>query len=150
MTGAGQGNGAAIAKGLAEHGARVIVTDIEAEHAMRPPIVSGEAVVRLRDCALNITDAEACTMLAARVGQEIGDVSVLVNNAGIAPRHTIDDPEAGRHWNAALDVNLTERSTSRSLSWALARYPGRCINIASIASFVSTGTSVSYAPRRRR
>jgi NAD(P)-dependent dehydrogenase (short-subunit alcohol dehydrogenase family) len=146
VTGAAQGNGAAIASGLAAQGARVVATDVDGAGAERTAAALREAGAEAWGFALDVTDAPACTALAAEVGRVAGDVSVLVNNAGICPRHGIDSPELRRAWNAALDVNL-----HGTLNVTLAFLPavratrGTIINIASIASFVSTATSIGYS-----
>jgi NAD(P)-dependent dehydrogenase (short-subunit alcohol dehydrogenase family) len=145
ITGAGQGNGAAIAKGLAAEGARVVVTDIDAAIAARTVSEIAAAGGTARAWRLDVTDAHACSVLADAVGREMGDVSVLVNNAGICPRHPIDDPAARRFWNAALDVNLNGTlNVTLAFLPALRRTRGSIINIASIAAFVATGTSIGY------
>ncbi|MBO1074616.1 SDR family NAD(P)-dependent oxidoreductase [Roseomonas marmotae] len=145
LTGAGQGNGAAMALGLAQHGARVIATDLDAglaaETAARIVAQGGAGF----SYPLDVTDIEACRALAGRVTAELGDLSVLVNNAGICPRHTVDDDALDRAWDAAMDVNLRGTlNVTRAFLAALRRSKGRVINIGSIASFVSTNTSVSY------
>lgn len=145
ITGAGQGNGAAIAKGIAREGARVVVTDIEAATA-------GQTATEIRDAGgeawayrLDVTDAAACRVLADEVARTVGALSVLVNNAGVCPRHTIDSAELERSWSAAMDVNLKGTlNVSVAFLPALRATRGAIINIASIAAFVSTGTSVSY------
>lgn len=93
VTGAGQGNGEAIALGLAAEGARVIVTDIAAHSAET-------TARRIRDSGgqawafrLDVTDATECEDLAKEIAASVGDVSIVVNNAGICPRHTIDSPD---------------------------------------------------------
>jgi NAD(P)-dependent dehydrogenase (short-subunit alcohol dehydrogenase family) len=145
VTGAGQGNGAAIAAGLAAEGARVIATDIS--------VPSAQATAsRIRDTGrqawafpLDVTDAASCEKLAAEVAASVGDLSILVNNAGICPRHSIDSPDLSAQWNAAMDVNLRGTlNVSVAFLAALRLTKGTIINIASIASFVSTATSVSY------
>ena len=145
VTGAGQGNGAAMALGLAQHGAQVAVTDLDAalaaETAARINGARGQAVSH----ALDVADLDGFRALAARLGTEWGDVSILVNNAGLCPRHTVDDPALDRAWDAAMDVNLRGTlNVTRAFLDALRRTKGRVVNIASIASFVSTNTSVSY------
>ncbi len=140
VTGAGQGNGAAIARGLAEHGARVVATDIDAALAERTARETGGVAF-----ALDVTDADSCTAVAARVAAEVGQVSVLVNNAGICPRHTIDDPAARRLFDAAMDVNLRGTlNVTLAFVAALRATRGSVINIGSVASFVATGTSIGY------
>ncbi|PZW37742.1 NAD(P)-dependent dehydrogenase (short-subunit alcohol dehydrogenase family) [Humitalea rosea] len=145
VTGAGQGNGAAIALGLAAEGARVIVTDIAAEGAARTADAIRAAGGEAWDYVLDVADGAACKALAARIGQEVGDVSLVVNNAGICPRHTIDSPELERAWDAAMDINLRGTlNVSVAFLAPLRATRGTIVNIASIASFVSTATSVSY------
>lgn len=145
VTGAGQGNGAAIAKGLAQHGATVICTDMSEASARRTAdeIVAegGQAFAY----ELNVADKAAAQALAKTIDDSSGPIAVLVNNAGICPRHPVDSPDLDRSWNAALDINLTGAlNVTVAFLPALRRTKGAVINITSIASFVSTATSVSY------
>lgn len=145
VTGAGQGNGQAIAIGLAAEGAQIIVTDIALQSAQ-------DTASRIRDKGgravafrLDVTSAADCEALAKEVTAAIGNVSIVVNNAGICPRHTIDSPDLHAQWNAAMDVNLRGAlNVSVACLPALRKTKGTIVNIASIASFVSTATSVSY------
>ncbi len=145
VTGAGQGVGACIAKGLAAEGARVVLADLNLENAERTAAEiradGGEAWAY----ALDVTDAEACTALAEKV-TEHGDVSLLVNNAGVCPRNTIDSPDVRESWALGMDVNL-EGTLNMILPFvpALRKTKGGIVNMASIASFVSTSTSISYS-----
>lgn len=146
VTGAGQGVGAAIARGIAEEGARVVLADrnlAEAENiaeAIRS--AGGEAWAY----AVDVTDAQACSGLAEEVMAERGDVSLLVNNAGICPRNTVDSPDVRETWAAAMDVNLNGvLNMTLPFIPALRRTRGAIVNMASIASFVSTATSISYS-----
>lgn len=145
VTGAGQGNGAAIATGLSRHGAAVVVTDIDGASADRTADAIRQAGGTAWSYAHDVTDAMACRALAAVVAERAGRVDLLVNNAGICPRHSIDSPELERSWHAAIDVNLTGTlNVSVAFLPALRATRGTIVNIASIAAFVSTGTSVSY------
>lgn len=145
VTGAGQGNGAAIARGLARHGAAVVVTDVDAAAAERSAGEIRSEGGRARTAVLDVADAAAPRRLAAELAAEGERVSILVNNAGICPRHPIDSPDLERSWNAALDVNLTGAlNVTVAFLPALRETRGTVVNIASIASFVSTATSVSY------
>lgn len=145
VTGAGQGNGAAIARGLAIHGAAVVATDIDGASADRTAEAIRQAGGTAWSYAHDVTDAQACRALATVVAQQAGPVDLLVNNAGICPRHSIDSPELERSWHAAIDVNLTGTlNVSVAFLPALRSTRGTIVNIASIAAFVSTATSVSY------
>ena len=100
VTGAGRGNGAAIARGLAAAGARVIVTDVdlEAAHMIADSIVKagGDA----RGHALDVTDEDSCTKLAQDISLLVGPISILVNNAGIFLRGGLTEPDSRARWNA--------------------------------------------------
>src|SRR5450631_1463366 len=98
VTGAGRGNGRAIACGLAEAGAAVIVTDIDlapAEEAARAIAETGASAWAFQ---LDVSDSEACDTLAARIAGEIGAISVLINNAGILLGGRIDEDGARDRW----------------------------------------------------
>lgn len=145
VTGAGQGNGAAIAVGLAREGATVVCTDLDLELAQRTAraIEAGGGAASAH--RLNVADREEAAALAAELGRSSAPVSLLVNNAGVCPRHTIDSPDLYRSWQAALDVNLTGAlNVTTAFLPALRETKGAVVNIASIASFVSTATSVGY------
>ena len=146
VTGGGQGNGAAIARGLARHGARVIVTDINgvtaASVAHEIRVAGGEAESHV----LNVADADACVALAERTQKTLGDCSIVINNAGICPRHTIDDANLRKAWSDVMDINVTGTlNVSVAYTPQLRRTRGTIINTASIAAFVSTATSVGYS-----
>ncbi|MFV0383642.1 SDR family NAD(P)-dependent oxidoreductase [Paracoccus sp. (in: a-proteobacteria)] len=145
VTGAGQGVGACIAKGLAAEGARVILADLSLENAQRTAGEIRDAGGEAWAYALDVTDAAACDELA-RQASEHGDVSLLVNNAGVCPRNTIDSADVRESWALGMDVNL-EGTLNMILPFVpvLRKTRGGIINMASIASFVSTATSISYS-----
>lgn len=146
VTGAGQGNGAAIAKGLAAQGARVVATDIRADTAAATAAAIREAGGEAWSWPLDVGDPAACRVLAEIVAAEVGTVSILINNAGICPRNTIDDPDMRPAWDAAMRINL-DGTLNVTLAFvpALRATRGAVVNMASIAAFVSTATSVGYS-----
>ena len=145
VTGAGQGNGEAIAKGLAREGATVAVTDVSLESAERTAAAIRAAGGRAKAYRLDVADAAEGRALAGVVAGTLGKVSILVNNAGICPRHGIDSPDLERLWDDAMAINLTGTlNVSRAFLDQIRATRGSIVNIASIASFVSTATSVSY------
>lgn len=145
VTGAGQGNGEAIAKGLAREGATVAVTDVSLESAERTAAAIRAAGGRAKAYRLDVADAAEGRALAGVVAGTLGKVSILVNNAGICPRHGIDSPDLERLWDDAMAINLTGTlNVSRAFLDQIRATRGSIVNVASIASFVSTATSVSY------
>ena len=149
ITGAGQGNGRALALGLAQAGARVVVTDMNAgtveETAQAVRAEGGEAWAFV----LDVTSAEACKALAARVEAEIGRVDLLINNAGIIIREGSSSPNAEANWKKSIDVNV-HGTFNVSYAWlpAIKATQGSIINIASIAAYAGQGGSLGYSPSK--
>jgi NAD(P)-dependent dehydrogenase (short-subunit alcohol dehydrogenase family) len=145
VTGAGQGNGEAIALGLAREGAIIIATDIDPATAARTAADIVHKGGKASSHRLDVADSAACRALAAEIAASGQTVSLVVNNAGICPRHTLDSPDLERMWDAAMDINLRGTlNVSLAFLGQLRATKGTIVNIASIASFVSTATSVSY------
>ncbi|MBO9112654.1 MULTISPECIES: glucose 1-dehydrogenase [Rhizobium/Agrobacterium group] len=143
VTGAAQGNGKAIAIGLAAAGAKVACCDIQetAVQAVVDEIKSqgGDAVA----VALDVTKTESCFAVAAAIEMALGPVSILVNNAGIIRRTAPESETFANDWDAVLAVNATG-----VMQMILAFLPqlkttrGRIVNLASIMS-VSAGPGLS-------
>ena len=149
VTGAGQGNGREIALGLAQAGARVIATDMN-EASVR---ATADAIRSKGDAAwsfaLDVTQPQACHALAERVVAEVGQVDLLINNAGIIIREGSDSPNAARNWQRTLDVNLNGTfNVTQSFLPSLRATRGTILNIASIASFAGQGGTLGYAPSK--
>lgn len=86
VTGAGQGMGRAITQRLASEGAQVAALDINPELARETVAGCADSA----DClssACDISDSKAVDTVFAMVEQELGPVSILVNNAGIGRAH---------------------------------------------------------------
>ena len=149
VTGAGQGNGRAIAIGLAAHGADVVVTDIDAAAAERTAQDVRAIGRQSWHFALDVTDVPACAALAETLRREAGAISVLVNNAGIIIRETIDSERAHDHWRRVLDVNLNGVfNVTHAFLAALRASKGTIINVGSIASFVGVADTLGYSPSK--
>jgi NAD(P)-dependent dehydrogenase (short-subunit alcohol dehydrogenase family) len=149
ITGAGQGNGRALALGLAQAGTRVIPTDVNPagveETARLVRTEGGEAF----PFALDVTDPSTCQALAERVAKEIGHVDLLVNNAGVIIRENMSSPNAAANWRKTLDVNL-QGTFNVTLAWlpAIKQTRGSIINVASIAAYAGQGASLGYSPSK--
>ena len=146
VTGAGAGNGAAIAKGLAGHGARVIVTDIVQAGANETADAIRAAGSEAWTYMMDVADLDACHAIAARIASDIGPIDVLVNNAGVLRRDSIDDPTAREAWDLCMDVNATSVfNTTIAFLPHLRATRGNIVNMASIVAFVAARTFPGYA-----
>jgi len=142
VTGAGSGIGEGIALAMAKAGARVIAVDIDGVAAKRTAeAIGGNATHH----ACDVTDRAACDNLAAVTAREVGNVSVLVNNAGIIRRGKVGDANARADWDATLAVNLDgPYNMTTAFLTHLRETKGAVINIGSIQSFVALPNSAAY------
>lgn len=149
ITGAGQGNGRAIAIGLAEAGARVVVTDINEENAAATAKHICDAGGQAESHHLDITNAESCNAVVADVERRIGPLDILINNAGILIRGSLDSPDAAKNSQQVMKVNYEGSLNVILASLAgLRRSKGTIVNVASIASFVGYVNTMGYAPSK--
>ncbi|MFN4311654.1 MAG: SDR family NAD(P)-dependent oxidoreductase [Ferrovibrio sp.] len=146
VTGAAQGNGRAIALGLARAGAAVAVADINGAGAQAVAAEIAATGAKAHGAALDVSDAKACAAFAANAENALGGpCSVLVNNAGIIRRVAIDDPDYDRHWLETLTVNVTGmKNVTRALLPQLRKTKGRIVNLGSINSFATGPRATTY------
>ncbi len=146
LTGAGSGIGAAAARALAAAGARVVVTDLDGAAAEGVAETLRHEGAQAWAFALDVTDAAAVQALATRVGDELGDTAILVNNAGLLVRRGIDDPEAEAIVRRVMDVNLHGAfAMVRAFLPALRRTKGCVVNVASGAAFSAQAGCAGYS-----
>ncbi|MEO0916728.1 MAG: SDR family NAD(P)-dependent oxidoreductase [Pseudomonadota bacterium] len=102
VTGGAQGIGLACAQALAEDGHKIILADVNADGVQEAAATLGNGTVGL---AVDVGDADAVLAMFDKVEAELGPVSVLVNNAGIAaPGDFLSyDLET---FDRVLDINL--------------------------------------------
>jgi NAD(P)-dependent dehydrogenase (short-subunit alcohol dehydrogenase family) len=145
VTGAGSGMGEAIAKQLAEEGARVVVSDVNDAGGKR---VTAEIVARGGAAAYKHADVSSEPEVEALMHfavSEFRGLHLAVNNAGIAaPATKIHDMETA-HWDKVLNINLRGtwlcmRAETRHF---LARGGGAIVNIASGAGLKAGPTGLS-------
>jgi NAD(P)-dependent dehydrogenase (short-subunit alcohol dehydrogenase family) len=148
VTGGGSGIGQAIALGYAKEGAHVVVLDANAETAARTENSIKGAGGKARSLKLDVTERDACRRVAEDIAKEIGQVSVLVNNAGINRRNAFTaDPEAVfKDWQDIMAINLNGVfNVTHAFLGQLRATKGRIVNIGSIQSFIHVRTPNSPA-----
>lgn len=144
VTGASSGIGAAVAKGLAQAGAKVVlaarrIEKLE-ENIAAIQAQGGEAIA----VAMDVTDKTSIGQAFDKAQEAFGTVTVVVNNAGVAdPKHFLETSDDSFDW--VIDTNLkgvwhvgqiaTQRMTA-------AQTTGSIINIASV---LGLGASPGYS-----
>ncbi|ORA84803.1 SDR family oxidoreductase [Mycobacterium malmoense] len=135
VTGGGGGIGAATARLLAEHGARVVIADIDAELAQRTAdqitASGGSALAVVTD----VRDADEVTALARSVLDRYGRVDVLVNNVGHWLRHPGNFVDTGPQlWDELYRINLHHvfLVTHAFLPAMVDRRAGAIVNVSSL------------------
>lgn len=145
VTGAGRGNGAAIARGLAQAGARVIVTDIDRQTAHDTAAAISRAGGEARGYALDVTDEAGCRALAADIALLVGPLRILVNNAGIFLRGGFAAPGGAERWASTMAVNVQGTfNVTMAFLEQLRQTRGTIVNVASTNSFVAPAGSGAY------
>ena len=148
VTGAGSGIGRAIAQGYAREGAQVAVLDVNGEAASETVQQILNAGGKAQQFALDVTDRAACRTIAAQVAEKFGQVSILVNNAGINRRNafTADADAVIKDWEDIIAINLNGVfNVTHAFLDQLRATKGRIVNIGSIQSFVHVRTPNSPA-----
>ena len=106
ITGSGRGIGRSIAKLFADHGASVVINDMDEEvaRATAEEITAsgGSAVV----CAGSVTSKEFPDKLVNAAAESFGGIDIIVNNAGYTWDGVIQNM-SDEQWYAMIDVHLT-------------------------------------------
>ena len=144
VTGATRGIGAAIARTLAEAGAKVIGTATSEDGADK--ITAALAALGGRGMVLNVTDPAAIDRALKDIEAKEGPVSILINNAGIT-RDNLLLRMSEEEWDAVLDTNLKSvyRMSKACLRTMTKARSGRIISISSVVGAIGNAGQANYA-----
>ncbi len=148
VTGAGSGIGRAIALGYAREGARLVLLDMNEKAAADTAGEIKAAGGQADSFMLDVRNREGCVAMAKQVADKIGQVSILVNNAGIARRNAFTgDPGAVvQDWQDIMAINLNGVfNVTHAFIEQLRASKGRIVNLGSVQSFVHARTPSSTA-----
>jgi 3-oxoacyl-[acyl-carrier protein] reductase len=139
VTGASRGIGQAIGIELKARGATVIGT--ATSEVGRSAIDSAGLIGRI----LDVTKATDCQVLIDDLTQNVGAISILVNNAGIT-RDTLSMRMKDEDWDAVMATNLTAvfRMSKLVMRGMMKAKAGRIINISSVVSSLGNAGQANY------
>lgn len=146
VTGASRGIGKAIALALGGAGATVVGTATTPEGAERISEYLGKSGIRGKGMALDVSNAAAVDDVVKTVLADYANITILVNNAGIARDNLLlrmqDDD-----WNAVLNTDLSSLFylSKACLRGMMRARHGRIINISSVVGATGNPGQANYS-----
>lgn len=145
ITGSTRGLGRAIAEGLGQAGAALVVNGRDAQTTEAAAEALRALGFSARAAAFDVTDEQAVETVFAELDAEGIEIDILVNNAGIQHRQPMVEL-ALADWQRVIDTNLTSafllgREAARRM---IPRGRGKIINIGSLTSELARATVIPY------
>ncbi len=146
VTGGGQGIGLAIANQLAGLGASVTIMDRNVETLEKQAAIMTKTYdVTIQSRSVDVSDHESVEQAFDAIGKNIGEPTILVNNAGIAPSAPFLKTSPAL-WEQVMSVDLTGAffCIQKVLPAMLEKEFGRIVNISSTAGLTGFGYVTAY------
>lgn len=146
VTGASRGIGAAIAQTLGKEGATVIGTATSYGGAENINAALKDSGINGMGIALDVNNSAQIEAVLAEISAKFGDVTILVNNAGIT-RDTLLMRMKDEDWDAVISTNLTSvyRMSQSVLRPMMKARTGRIISISSVVGHMGNAGQANYA-----
>ena len=143
ITGAGGGFGRQMVRQFRAAGAKLILTDIDADALQRAIDAAGSDLVA--SVITDLSTETGCDALVETCASHGGAPDILVNNAGIAVAGRLDHVPQG-HWESLMQLNLLApmRLCNRLIPELVERGSGHIVNISSIAGWTAAEGLSSY------
>lgn len=145
ITGASRGIGAATADMLGRQGYRIAGTATSDSGAEKITARLREAGVDGKGYRLDVTDTESISGLMSSLKEEMGDVAVLINNAGITQDNLFLRMKEAE-WDSVINTNLSSAyrmSKAVMKSMTRARW-GRIVNVSSVVASMGNAGQANY------
>jgi NAD(P)-dependent dehydrogenase (short-subunit alcohol dehydrogenase family) len=147
ISGGAQGLGAAMARKLAEEGAKVSIGDVnhEGAKAVAAEINAAHGEGTAFAFPLDVTSEEQWIYALEEADEAMGGISVLVNNAGISRGGDIESLSLD-DWKLVMSVNTDSvfLGSKHALKYMRQNQPGSIINISSIAGLIAGHNTPVY------
>ncbi|NTW72254.1 MAG: SDR family oxidoreductase [Eubacteriaceae bacterium] len=146
ITGGAMGIGKAIAEDMAKEGAKVVIADISEEAGAKAVESIKQAGGEAYFVKCNVIDFEGLKSAAAEVANKIGEVDILVVNAGISIKKPIEEVDEAL-WDKVIDINLKGSflTVKAFLDQIKASQYGKIVVISSGSALTGTGGGIHYA-----
>jgi len=146
ITGASRGIGAAVALELGKQGATVVGTATSAQGAEHISQALAHEGVKGLGMALDVNDTAQVEAVLKDIAEKFGEVSILVNNAGIT-RDTLLMRMKDDDWDAVMSTNLKSiyRMSQAVLRPMMKARAGRIINVSSVVGHMGNAGQTNYA-----
>ena len=150
ITGSTHGLGMAMAKGLGEAGATIIINGNSSQEKI------DEAVASLQNEGIdavgykfNVTDEQEVKTAVAKIESEVGPIAILINNAGIIKRIPLIEMEVS-DFKEVIDIDLVSPFivSKHVAKRMIERRQGKIINICSMMSELGRSTVGAYAAEK--
>lgn len=145
ITGSSQGIGFALARGLAEHGATVIINGRDRTKVDAAVTLLEKEGHTIFASAFDVTDAEEVRAAIDGIEEDVGALDILVNNAGMQYRAPLEDYPIEK-WQQLLETNISGAfyAGQAAARHMIARGRGKIINIASVQSELARPSIAPY------
>lgn len=146
VTGASRGIGQGIALELGKQGAIVIGTATSEKGAQAISAYLEAANIKGAGMALNVNDGTQVEQILVEIRKQFGEISILVNNAGIA-RDNLLARMTDEEWDDVLDTNLKSvfRLSRAVMRGMMKARHGRIISISSVIGSMGNAGQSNYA-----
>lgn len=145
VTGAGSGIGRALALDLAGRGARLAISDVNTDTLADTVSACERAGAKVSSRRLDVANREEFLSYADDVVGEMGEVNLVVNNAGVALMATVEEMEwEDFEWLMGINFWGMVHGSKAFLPSLIASGDGHLVNISSVFGFVGIPTQSAY------
>lgn len=146
ITGSSRGLGFVMAKGLGRAGAKVILNGRGLEALNNAVDQLTDEGIKASGYAFDITNENKVKEVINKIHQDIGDIGILVNNAGIQKRAPLAEFDY-EDWKKVIDINLSGSFlvSKYVIPGMIRTHSGKIINICSLQSELGRETIAPYA-----
>jgi len=145
ISGSSQGIGFALARGLAQHGATIILNGRDNNKLHDAAQILQNEGFPATSAAFDVTNPQAVKQGVEKIETEMGGIDILINNAGIQIRGALEDFDL-EQWQRLLATNISGAFylAQAVASYMIKRGAGKIINIASVQSELARPNIAPY------